>query len=142
MLPRRLRLPLLALLAGMAGALAQDWQVKRVDGRDYVPVTDVARFYELGEIVPQPGKTLLLRSPQRELTVAENSREPSDGFLDFVMPEHGAATQVWAAVSPDLAGRGGDYLEDCGIGEAAPHARDERRAAQLWELSERLCTAR
>lgn len=63
-------------------------------------------------------------------------------FLDFVMPEHGAATQVWAAVSPDLAGRGGDYLEDCGIGEAAPHARDERRAAQLWELSERLCAAR
>lgn len=62
--------------------------------------------------------------------VAENSREPSDGFLDFVMPEHGAATQVWAAVSPDLAGRGGDYLEDCGIGESAPHARDERRAAQ------------
>lgn len=73
--------------------------------------------------------------------VAENSREPSDGFLDFVMPEHGAATQVWAAVSPDLAGRGGLYLQDCGIGEAAPHARDERRAAQLWELSERLCAA-
>ncbi|WP_136245090.1 SDR family NAD(P)-dependent oxidoreductase [Mycobacterium intracellulare] len=73
--------------------------------------------------------------------VAESSREPSDGFLDFVMPEHGAATQVWAAVSPDLAGRGGLYLQDCGIGEAAPHARDERRAAQLWELSERLCAA-
>lgn len=74
--------------------------------------------------------------------VAESSREPSDGFLDFVMPEHGAATQVWAAVSPDLAGRGGLYLEDCGIGAAAPHARDERRAARLWELSERLCAAR
>lgn len=74
--------------------------------------------------------------------VVENSPEPSDGFLDFVMPEQGAATQVWAAVSPELAGRGGLYLEACGIGEAAPHARDERRAAELWDLSEKLCAAR
>lgn len=71
---------------------------------------------------------------------AENSPEPSDGFLDFVRPEHGAATQVWAAVSPDLAGRGGLYLADCAVSDAAaPHARDERRAAELWDLSERLC---
>lgn len=70
---------------------------------------------------------------------ADNSPEPSDGFLDFVTPDRGAATQVWAAVSPDLAGRGGLYLEDCRIGEAAPHARDPGRAAELWGLSERLC---
>ncbi|ASW93195.1 SDR family NAD(P)-dependent oxidoreductase [Mycobacterium marseillense] len=71
--------------------------------------------------------------------VAGNAGEPSDGFLDFVMPEQGAATQVWAAVSPELSDRGGLYLEACGIGEAAPHARDARRAAELWELSEKLC---
>ena len=66
--------------------------------------------------------------------------EQSDGFLNFVMPEQGAATQVWAAVSPELAGRGGLYLEDCGVSDAAaPHARDERRAADLWDLSEKLC---
>ncbi|MCK8646990.1 SDR family NAD(P)-dependent oxidoreductase [Mycobacterium colombiense] len=70
---------------------------------------------------------------------AENSPEPSDGFLDFVAPEHGAATQVWAAVSPDLAGRGGLYLQDCVVHAAAPYARDERRAAELWDLSEKLC---
>ncbi|MDT5256711.1 MAG: hypothetical protein QOD10_1791, partial [Mycobacterium sp.] len=35
--------------------------------------------------------------------------EPTDGFLEFVMPEHGAATQVWAAVSPELVDRGGLY---------------------------------
>ncbi|HEX5252802.1 MAG TPA: SDR family NAD(P)-dependent oxidoreductase [Mycobacterium sp.] len=70
---------------------------------------------------------------------AENSPVPSDGFLDFVMPDQGAATQVWAAVSPELAGSGGLYLEDCGISEAALHARDEQRAAELWELSEKLC---
>jgi len=66
--------------------------------------------------------------------------EPSDGYLDFTTPDHGAATQVWAAVSPELTDRGGLYLEDCGISEAvAPYARDERRAARLWDLSEKLC---
>jgi NAD(P)-dependent dehydrogenase (short-subunit alcohol dehydrogenase family) len=67
--------------------------------------------------------------------------EPTDGHLDFVMPEHGAATQVWAAVSPELADRGGVYLEDCGVNDAvAPYACDEQRAADFWTLSEQLCT--
>jgi NAD(P)-dependent dehydrogenase (short-subunit alcohol dehydrogenase family) len=66
--------------------------------------------------------------------------EPTDGFLDFVMPEHGAATQVWAAVSPELADQGALYLEDCGVSETvAPYARDEQRAADWWTLSEKLC---
>jgi NAD(P)-dependent dehydrogenase (short-subunit alcohol dehydrogenase family) len=66
--------------------------------------------------------------------------EASDGFLDFTTPEHGAATQVWAAVSPELADRGGLYLEDCAVSDAvAAHARDEGRAADWWELSEKLC---
>lgn len=72
---------------------------------------------------------------------AVNSPEPSDGFLDFTTPEFGAATQVWAAVSPQLAGRGGLYLEDCAVSEAAPHARHPQRAAELWDLSEKLCAA-
>ncbi|CPR11674.1 short-chain dehydrogenase/reductase SDR [Mycobacterium bohemicum DSM 44277] len=60
--------------------------------------------------------------------------------LDLAAPENGAATQVWAATSPELDGTGALYLEDCRISEAAPYAHDERRAAQLWELSEKLCT--
>ncbi|BBZ46054.1 SDR family NAD(P)-dependent oxidoreductase [Mycobacterium parmense] len=69
--------------------------------------------------------------------------EPTDGYLEFTTPDHGAATQVWAAVSPELNGRGGLYLLDCGVSEAvAPYACDERRAAQLWALSETLCAAR
>ena len=75
--------------------------------------------------------------------VAANSEargEESDGFLDFVMPEQGAATQVWAAVSPELADQGALYLEDCGVSEAvAPYARDAQHAAELWMLSEKLC---
>jgi NAD(P)-dependent dehydrogenase (short-subunit alcohol dehydrogenase family) len=62
-------------------------------------------------------------------------------------PQQGAATQVWAATSPQLAGLGGVYLEDCDIAEPAPAdgertgvkdwAVDPEQAARLWELSAR-----
>ncbi len=69
--------------------------------------------------------------------------EPTDGYLDFTTPDRGAATQVWAAVSPELADRGGLYLEDCAISESvAPYARDAQRAAELWALSEKFCATR
>lgn len=67
-------------------------------------------------------------------------RDMAGGALDVVTPDRGAATQVWAAVSPELTGRGGLYLEDCGVSErVAPYARDEQRAAQWRELSETCC---
>ncbi|GAA5018989.1 SDR family NAD(P)-dependent oxidoreductase [Streptomyces siamensis] len=66
----------------------------------------------------------------------------------FKTPEQGAATQVWAATSPQLAGMGGVYCEDCDIAEPAPadgtrvgvcaHATDPEQAARLWELSAEL----
>jgi NAD(P)-dependent dehydrogenase (short-subunit alcohol dehydrogenase family) len=83
-------------------------------------------------------------SQLRKFAVANSAErgESSDGHLDFTTSEYGAATQVWAAVSPDLADRGGLYLEDCGISETvAPYAHDAERAAQLWALSEKLCAA-
>ncbi|MDP9181851.1 MAG: SDR family NAD(P)-dependent oxidoreductase, partial [Actinomycetota bacterium] len=40
--------------------------------------------------------------------------------ITFKDVPQGAATQVWAATSPDLAGRGGLYLEDCGIADVTP----------------------
>jgi NAD(P)-dependent dehydrogenase (short-subunit alcohol dehydrogenase family) len=67
--------------------------------------------------------------------------EPTDGYLEFTTPEYGATTQVWAAVSPDLAGRGAVYLEDCRVSETiTPYARDAEHAEALWALSEKLCT--
>ena len=76
------------------------------------------------------------------LTSSAERGESSDGHLDFTTPEYGAATQVWAAVSPELADRGGLYLEDCGISEpVTTYARDADRAAELWTLSEKLCAA-
>ncbi|VEG57307.1 short-chain alcohol dehydrogenase [Mycolicibacterium aurum] len=70
----------------------------------------------------------------------DTSEPPTDFRTQFTTPEHGAATQVWAAVSDDLDGAGGVYLSDCAIRQAAPYAVDESRALTLWDLSERLCT--
>ncbi|MEV0739434.1 SDR family NAD(P)-dependent oxidoreductase [Streptomyces sp. NPDC050549] len=66
----------------------------------------------------------------------------------FKTPEQGAATEVWAATSPQLADMGGVYLEDCDIAEPAPDgdersgvkswATDPEQAARLWQLSAEL----
>ena len=65
----------------------------------------------------------------------------------FKTPEQGAATQVWAATSPQLDGLGGLYCQDCDItplaeGEASlgvrAHATDPEQAARLWKLSAEL----
>jgi NAD(P)-dependent dehydrogenase (short-subunit alcohol dehydrogenase family) len=62
----------------------------------------------------------------------------------------GAATTVWAALTPELDRSGGHYLEDCAIaqpwltdgdppsGYYLPYAVDPRKAERLWELSAEL----
>jgi NAD(P)-dependent dehydrogenase (short-subunit alcohol dehydrogenase family) len=47
-----------------------------------------------------------------------------------------AATTVWAATEPSLADKGGAYLADCQIAQAARHATDPVAAQRLWLLSE------
>jgi len=71
---------------------------------------------------------------------ADPVQEKIDVRHDFTMPERGAATQVWAAVSRDLADVGSVYLADCAIrDDVAPYAVDEAHARALWNVSERLC---
>lgn len=73
----------------------------------------------------------------------------ADGSVNarFKSVEEGAATTVWAAVSPLLTRRGGAYCEDCNIAEPAQergwsgvraYAVDPDGAERLWTLSERL----
>lgn len=62
-------------------------------------------------------------------------------------PAQGAATIVWAAVSAELDGVSGRYLEDCAIaqpwsqptelprGHYRPYALDPPNAERLWQLS-------
>jgi NAD(P)-dependent dehydrogenase (short-subunit alcohol dehydrogenase family) len=73
---------------------------------------------------------------------------PDGQEVAFKTVPQGAATTVFAAVSPVLDGEGGRYLEDCAIAEVTdepdamggvrPYAVDPDRAAALWTLSERL----
>jgi NAD(P)-dependent dehydrogenase (short-subunit alcohol dehydrogenase family) len=72
------------------------------------------------------------------------SRNP---IAQFKSVEAGAATSVFAASAPELEGRGGLYLEDCGVAAVndAPDAPtgvrsyglDAESAERLWTLSER-----
>ncbi|GAA3813659.1 SDR family NAD(P)-dependent oxidoreductase [Amycolatopsis tucumanensis] len=72
-----------------------------------------------------------------------NPADPS-----FKTPEQGAATQVWAATSPQLDGLGGLYCEDCDIAEPTDstemiagvrdYAVDPAEAERLWTLSAEL----
>jgi NAD(P)-dependent dehydrogenase (short-subunit alcohol dehydrogenase family) len=74
------------------------------------------------------------------------SRAPAGGFVWKTVP-CGAATSVWAATAPELAGKGGLYLEDCRIAKPresdvsesgyAPWALDAEAARKLWDVSER-----
>ena len=71
-----------------------------------------------------------------------------DGSVSPMMRSiaEGAATSVWAAVAPELAGLGGLVLEDCGIAKAAgtdthawsgfdPGIMSEADAERLWTAS-------
>jgi NAD(P)-dependent dehydrogenase (short-subunit alcohol dehydrogenase family) len=88
---------------------------------------------------------VIMTELSRHLTEGDSSavmsRLANIAFKDL---QQGAATQVWAATSPDLAGRGGLYLEDCHVADVtpgdgtagyAPYAMDPAEAARLWDWS-------
>jgi NAD(P)-dependent dehydrogenase (short-subunit alcohol dehydrogenase family) len=99
-----------------------------------------------------PGK---INTPlQRHLNLAD---KVAAGWMDedgnlidptFKTPEQGAATQLWAATSPQLSAMGGLYCEDCDVADLVgpnteftgvrDYAVDPSAAARLWTLSEEL----
>ena len=100
-----------------------------------------------------PGSILtpLQRYLPKEEMVAKGwiDEDGNSADADFKTPEQGAATQVWAATSPQLAGMGGVYCEHCDIADRAPsgepsnggvldYAIDPEDAARLWTLSAEL----
>lgn len=50
----------------------------------------------------------------------------------------GAATQVYVATHPALAGVTGEYFADCNVAKARADAADPALAARLWEVSEKI----
>ncbi|PFG29520.1 SDR family NAD(P)-dependent oxidoreductase [Paramicrobacterium agarici] len=95
---------------------------------------------------------------QRELGLIDESGEPIiDPERGKKTPEQGAATIVFGATSPLLAGIGGIYLNNCDISElndnqrpvtaeeipadVVSHSIDPRSARRLWTLSEQLLSS-
>jgi NAD(P)-dependent dehydrogenase (short-subunit alcohol dehydrogenase family) len=106
-------------------------------------------------VAPGAIQTPLMRHmPQPELA-ARGWLDPDGNRVNGQGPgwktvEEGAATTVWAAVAPELAEVGGQYLDNCAIaqpwtaegevpfGYYAPYALDPGHAERLWSLSEGL----
>lgn len=93
--------------------------------------------------------TPLLRHIERAEMVEQGFTDEhgNPSRMPFKTPQQGAATQVWAATSPRLAGLGGVYAEDCDIAKPADpdgrsgvnaYATDPAEAERLWALSEDL----
>jgi len=110
-----------------------------------------AREQHVRAFALHPGRIMtdLVRHLDREELVAAGMLD-ADGRVtgEVKTPEQGAATQVWAATSPQLDGLGGVYLEDCDVAEPAPadgartgvkdYAIDPLQAERLWTLSAEL----
>jgi NAD(P)-dependent dehydrogenase (short-subunit alcohol dehydrogenase family) len=116
-----------------------------------VQLDKLARERGVRAFALHPGRILtdLVRHlDRRELVDAGMVDEAGQVTGGAKTPEEGAATQVWAATSPQLDGLGGVYLEDCDIAEPAPadggregvkdYAVDPVRAERLWTVSAEL----
>lgn len=60
------------------------------------------------------------------------------GALLMKSPEQGAQTSVYAASSPELVGRTGEYLAKSRVAKPSARAQDDVAAARLWSVSEAL----
>jgi len=56
-------------------------------------------------------------------------------------PAQGAATSVFAATAPELAGQSACYLADCAVASSSRQGRDAELAERLWAVSEQLIAA-
>jgi len=85
--------------------------------------------------------------------IDEEGKPVLDPSKNMKTIEQGAATGVWCATSPKLAGMGGVYCEDCDIAKGLtadstehlgvmPWAYDAEAAERLWTLSENLTGVR
>ncbi|PQA85474.1 oxidoreductase [Hyphococcus luteus] len=101
---------------------------------------------------PGPILTPIMRHITKEelvlmgwLTEDGEVSEEAKGYIKT--PDQGAASLLWAATSPLLDDRGGEYCEDCDIAamstpeeprwrNVAEWAVDDAGAERLWELSE------
>jgi NAD(P)-dependent dehydrogenase (short-subunit alcohol dehydrogenase family) len=86
----------------------------------------------------------ILTPLQRHLSTAEMVAagwidEHGTPLLDeFVTPEQGASTQMWAATAPEVTVNGGAYCRACAVADPIDGDDDRAAAARLWALSAEL----
>ena len=131
-------------------------QAKTANSLCALGVDERGRAHGIRAFAVHPGG--IMTDLQRSLPIEEQVAMgwvTADGVVNpiFKTVEQGAATTVWAATSPQLAGLGGLYCEDCdvardvppedkGAAGVRPWAVDHDAAEQLWTLSEQLTGAR
>ena len=126
-------------------------QAKTANALFAVQLDALGKDFGVRAFAVHPGgiMTELQRHLPREEMIASGWMD-ADGNVNerFKTPAQGAATSVWAATSPQLAGMGGVYCEDCDIAEPTEpgtpearirgvdaHAVDRADAKRLWQLS-------
>lgn len=67
-------LALLLLIAFSASAEA-DWTLRKIEGRDYIPVREIAEFYGFTNGLKRSNKTVVTEQGKRNLAFTENTRE-------------------------------------------------------------------
>lgn len=97
-----------------------------------------------GAIQTEMGRSMVEKD--FEMLLEKTGEIPPD---DFVSPDQGAATTIWALTESRLAGHGGSYLQECAIAEVRDqpdyrtgvmrYAIDPVRAKLLWEVLEQVC---
>jgi len=75
---------LMLLLIAAGSAVAMKWNVVTMDGRRYVPITDVAKFYRLTPEVAN-GRSFRLTSPGRKLEGSAGAREVRINGVKYVL---------------------------------------------------------
>ena len=71
---------------------------------------------------------------QRHMFFSSNLFYPIRWYL-FKTAEQGAQTSIYCAVSEEMEGVSGKYLQDCAIVEESKGAQDDDEAKKLWDLS-------
>ncbi|XP_065643450.1 probable oxidoreductase [Hydra vulgaris] len=119
------------------------------------------RFFNEGiasnSVMPGLIMTNIFRHATKESMIEKGLIDANGRYLRKMKSiEAGASTSVWAAVSPELEGKSGLYLENCSIGKKeldiekiaadffgyAPYIMDDEAADKLWKISEELLRKR
>jgi len=81
---------------------------------------------------------VIMSGLQRSMPAVQRLSMAIAAPIAFKSIPEGAATQVYVATRPELAGVSGEYFADCNIAQPSARARDAGLAERLWQESERI----